>query len=153
MVTMKTTRFQGLWNVARGAGPAWLPDAGLLVLRLGGAVLLFCVHGLPKLLHYSSQLQQIEDPLHLGRSFSLLFAIFAEVICPVAIAFGVLVRLSSLPIVGLLLVAMLLVHPEWSLADGQFGWLLLTIFGALLIGGGGRYSFDGIMTENWRKHG
>ncbi len=153
MQAMKTIRFDILWQGARGAGPAWLQDAGLLALRLSGALLLFFVHGLPKVLHYSSELQQIEDPLHLGRSFSLLFAIFAEAFCPIAIAFGVLVRLSVLPAVVLLLVAMLLVHPDWSLAEGQFGWLLLTIFGSLLIAGGGRFSLDAVMAGTWSRHG
>ncbi|MBV8634946.1 MAG: DoxX family protein [Burkholderiaceae bacterium] len=148
MTTWISNRFGTIWQVARGAGPAWLQDAGLLALRLGGAFMLLCVHGLPKVLHYSSELQHIEDPLHLGPGVSLLFAIFAEVLCPVAIAFGVAVRVAALPIVTLLLVAMLLVHPDWSLAEGQFGWLLLTIFGALLIAGGGRFSIDG-----WSRYG
>ncbi|HTD06708.1 DoxX family protein [Undibacterium sp.] len=118
------------------------PDIGLLYLRLTGALLLFYVHGLPKLLHYSSELQHIEDPFHLGPAFSLWFAIFAEVLCPVLIAIGLLTRLAALPVIGLLLVAMLFVHPDWSIADGQFGWLLLIVFGAIALAGPGRYSVD-----------
>jgi putative oxidoreductase len=30
------------------------------------------------------------------------------------------------------------VHPEWTLLEGQFGWLLLIIFTSLLIAGPGR---------------
>ncbi|WP_394782272.1 DoxX family protein [Undibacterium sp.] len=118
------------------------PDLGLLYLRLTGAALLLYVHGIPKLLHYSTELQHIEDPFHLGAGFSLWFALFAEVLCPVLIAIGLLTRLAALPVIALLLVAMLFVHPDWSIADGQFGWLLLIVFGSIALAGPGQYSMD-----------
>lgn len=113
-------------------------DLGLLFLRGSGALFLLWVHGLPKLLNYSEQLKLIEDPFHLGAHITLLLAIFAEVLCPLLIIAGVLVRLACLPILAVLLIAMLVVHPEWTLLEGQFGWLLLIIFTTLLISGPGR---------------
>ncbi|GGP24402.1 DoxX family protein [Silvimonas amylolytica] len=117
-------------------------NAGLLFLRISASLLLLAVHGWPKFAHYTAQLQEIEDPFSLGRQFSLWFALFVEVICPPAIMLGVLTRLAVLPVVILLLVAMLAVHPDWSLAQGQFGWLLLIAFGSLLIAGPGDWSVD-----------
>jgi len=38
-----------------------------------------------------------------------------------------------------LLVAMLAVHPGWSIAEGQFGWLLLIIFTTIALCGPGRW--------------
>lgn len=113
-------------------------DLGLLFLRGSGALFLLWVHGLPKLLNYSEQLKQIEDPFHLGAHATLLLAIFAEVLCPLLIIAGVLVRLACLPILAVLLIAMVVVHPEWTLLEGQFGWLLLIMFTTLLISGPGR---------------
>ncbi|MHA4979798.1 DoxX family protein [Pseudomonas extremorientalis] len=113
-------------------------DLGLLFLRISGALFLLWVHGLPKLLNYSEQLNLIEDPFHLGANITLLLAIFAEVLCPLLIIAGVLVRLACLPILAVLLIALLVVHPEWTLFEGQFGWLLLIIFTTLLISGPGR---------------
>ena len=113
-------------------------DLGLLFLRISGALFLLWVHGLPKLLNYSEQLKLIEDPFHLGANITLLLAIFAEVLCPLLIIAGVLVRLACLPILAVLLIALLVVHPEWTLFEGQFGWLLLIIFTTLLISGPGR---------------
>lgn len=113
-------------------------DLGLLFLRFSGALFLLWVHGLPKLLNYSEQLKLIEDPFHLGASVTLLLAIFAEVLCPLLIMAGVLVRLACLPILCVLLIALGVVHPEWTLFEAQFGWLLLIIFTALLISGPGR---------------
>lgn len=115
-------------------------NLGLLFLRVSGALFLLWVHGLPKLLNYSEQLKLIEDPFHLGAHVTLLLAIFAEVLCPLLIITGVLVRLACLPILAVLLIAMVVVHPEWSLFEGQFGWLLLIIFTSVLIAGPGRLS-------------
>jgi len=129
---------------------AWLPrllwapaqDLGLLFLRLSGALLLLYVHGLPKIINFAGELQHIDDPLHVGRAFTLGFAIFAEVLCPVLIVPGILTRLASTVVLFLLGVSMLLVHPDWSIADGQFGWLLMIVFGSIALMGAGRYSID-----------
>jgi putative oxidoreductase len=39
------------------------------------------------------------------------------------------------------------VHPEWSVAEGQFGWLLLIVFGAIALAGPGRYSIDAMLAR------
>lgn len=118
-------------------------DLGLFFLRLSGSLLLLWVHGLPKIFHFSEELTRIEDPFGLGTHFSLIMAIFAEVVCPVLIIAGFATRLACLPIIGVLLVAMLFVHPGWSIAEGQFGWLLLIIFTTLALTGAGRWRFGG----------
>ncbi|AZF31839.1 DoxX family protein [Pseudomonas sp. R4-35-07] len=112
-------------------------DIGLLFLRVSGALFLLWVHGLPKLLNYSDQLKLIEDPFHLGAPLTLLLAIFAEVLCPLLIIAGVWTRLACLPILAVLVIALLVVHPEWTLFEGQFGWLLMIIFTSILIAGSG----------------
>ncbi|QDD66740.1 DoxX family protein [Herbaspirillum seropedicae] len=123
----------------RQAVPVPPLDLGLLFLRLAGSFMLFYVHGLPKLLHYAHELTVIEDPFGLGPTVSLWAAIFAEALCPLLIAAGLFTRLACLPIIGVLLVAMLAVHPDWSIAEGQFGWLLLVIFTAIALCGPGQW--------------
>lgn len=115
---------------------------GLLFLRVSASLFLLWVHGLPKLLDYSQQLTLIEDPFHLGANVTLCLAIGAEVLCPLLIIAGVWVRLACLPILAVLLVALLVVHPEWSLFEGQFGWLLLILFSSILIAGPDRLALD-----------
>ena len=115
---------------------------GLLFLRVSASLFLLWVHGLPKLLHYSQQLTLIEDPFHLGANVTLCLAIGAEVVCPLLIIAVVWVRLACLPILAVLLVALLVVHPQWSLFEGQFGWLLLILFSSILIAGPGRLALD-----------
>lgn len=115
-------------------------DRALLFLRVAGSLLLIYVHGLPKALNFKHELPLIEDPFGIGAGLTLSLAIFAEVVCPVLIIMGSFTRLACLPILFLLLVSLLLVHPEWSLAEGQFGWLFLIIFTTILIAGPGQLS-------------
>ncbi|MEN5313351.1 DoxX family protein [Pseudomonas koreensis] len=117
-------------------------NIGLLFLRVSGGLFLLWVHGLPKLLDFNAQLQLIEDPFHLGAHLTLCLAIFAEVLCPLLIVGGVLARLACLPILFVLLVALLVVHPQWSVAEGQFGWLLLILFATVFIAGPGRLALN-----------
>ncbi|WP_447784473.1 DoxX family protein [Pseudomonas germanica] len=117
-------------------------DIGLLFLRVSGGLFLLWVHGLPKLLDFTAQLQLIEDPFHLGSHLTLILAIFAEVLCPLLIVVGLLARLACVPILFVLLVALLVVHPQWSVAEGQFGWLLLILFSTVLIAGPGRLAIS-----------
>jgi len=127
----------------------WAPaqDIGLLFLRLTGALLLLYVHGLPKIINFAGELVHIDDPLHVGRAFTLGFAIFAEVLCPVLIVPGILTRLASAAVLVLLGVSMFLVHPDWSVAEGQFGWLLMIVFGSIALMGAGRYSIDATLAR------
>ncbi|MEK7888309.1 DoxX family protein [Burkholderia contaminans] len=120
-------------------------DLGLLFLRVTASVLLLVVHGLPKVLHYTSEAAAIEDPFHLGRTLSILFAIFAEVVCPVFMIVGVWPRLAALPVMIITLVALVFVHPDWSLRDAQFAWMLLILFGTIAIAGAGRYALPGMV--------
>src|SRR5260370_41784035 len=76
------------------------PDVALLFLRVTASVLVLFVHGLPKAIHYASQLEAIEDPLHLGKTLTLGCAIFAEVVCPLLMIAGIATRLAALPIMG-----------------------------------------------------
>jgi len=114
-------------------------DAALLFLRVTASVLVLLVHGLPKALHVASQLDAIEDPLHLGKALTLAFAIFAEVVCPLLMIAGIATRLAALPIMMVSAIALGLVHREWTLDQGQFAWMLLILFGTIVIGGAGRY--------------
>ena len=122
-------------------------DWALLYLRWSGCLLLLWVYGLPKLLNSSHELTVIEDPFHLGAVPTLSLAIFAEVLCPLPIMLGVLTRLACLPILSVLLVSLVFVHPEWSVAEGQFAWLLLIIFVTLFIAGPGGFSLSGRFSE------
>jgi len=120
---------------------------GLLLLRVGAALLLLLIHGLPKLLGWSAELTRIEDPFGLGAPLTLGLAVFAEVCCPILLILGIFARLSCLPVIGVLLVALLVVHPDWSLEQGQFAWLLLTLYGGLALTGPGAWSLAALLAR------
>ena len=111
----------------------------LLFMRVAAALLLLQVHGLPKLLHWQSELQHIEDPFGIGAAPTLVLAVFAEVLCPILLILGVFARLACLPVIAVLLVALVFVHPQWSLEEGQFAWWMLILFAGLAIVGPGSY--------------
>jgi uncharacterized membrane protein YphA (DoxX/SURF4 family) len=91
-----------------------LTDAGLLYLRVTGSVLVLVIHGLPKAMHFTSQAAVIEDPLHIGKTLTLWFAIFGEVFCPLLMIAGIATRVAALPI--LLITAMAL---RWCIVSGR----------------------------------
>lgn len=111
----------------------------LLGMRLAAALLLLQIHGLPKLLHWSSELQRIEDPFALGAPLTLGLAVFAEVLCPLLLILRLYARLACLPILAVLLVALLWVHRQWSLEQGQFAWWMIVLFAGLALAGPGPY--------------
>ncbi|MCU0126194.1 DoxX family protein [Pseudomonas vlassakiae] len=127
---------------------AALTASGLVFMRVMAAVLLFSIHGLPKLLDWSGELQRIEDPFGLGAPLTLGLAVLAEVVCPVLLVLGVVARLACLPVLAVLLVALVVVHPEWSLEQGQFAWLLVALYGGLALTGPGLYSVSGLIGRN-----
>ena len=120
-------------------------DLGLLFLRVCASVLLLAVHGLPKALHYASEAAAIEDPFHLGKTLNIGFAIFAEVVCPLLMIAGVFMRLAALPILIVTVIALVWVHPDWTLVQGQFAWMLLILFGTIAIAGPGRYRLSWLL--------
>jgi putative oxidoreductase len=116
-----------------------LHAVALLFMRVSTALLLLHVHGLPKLLNWQREVQLIEDPFGLGASLTLGLAVFAEVLCPLLLIAGVFARLACLPVLAVLLVAVAVVHPEWSLEQGQFAWLFIILFTGLALTGPGPY--------------
>jgi putative oxidoreductase len=111
--------------------------------------MLLLVHGLPKLFNFEHELALIEDPFGMGARLTLSLAIVSEVLCPVFIALGLLTRLATLPVLFLLVVSVIWVHPEWSLAEGQFAWLLLIIFSTILVAGPGRLALGTSLSHRW----
>ena len=73
-------------------------DVGLLFLRVSGGLFLLWVHGLPKLLDFTAQLQLIEDPFHLGATLTLSHGDLRRSPLSAADLAGVLARLACLPI-------------------------------------------------------
>ena len=119
-------------------------DLGLLVLRLwlGGTLLI--IHGWQKLDNFSKMAPKFDDPLHIGPKYSLILAIFAEVVCSILLVLGLFTRFAALSCIILLAVAFFMVHHAAlsGAKSGELAFVYLAGFVALFLAGGGRFSVD-----------
>ena len=120
-------------------------DLGLLTLRvvLGGCLCL--LHGWPRLSHFSQLVSHFPDPIHLGKTFSLSFAILSDFVSPILIALGLFSRIAAAVVVIDTATAFSLVH-RFTLSgphNGEFPLIFCAWALTILLSGPGRYSFDG----------
>lgn len=120
------------------------PDVGLLVLRLFFGISMALAHGLPKLQRFSELQTSFPDPLGMGSLLSLSFAIFAELACALAVALGLLFRLSLLPLIITMVVAAFIVHGHDPFNKQELALAYLSVYVALIFAGPGRFSVDSL---------
>lgn len=113
----------------------------LLVLRVLFGVL-FLTHGLAKVSHFDALAQNFPDPLSIGHTLSLSLAVFAEVVCSVALILGFLHRLALIPMIFTMIVAYFVVHGNDAFATKELAFIYLSVFTMLFLVGAGRYSLD-----------
>jgi len=113
----------------------------LLILRIvaGGLML---THGIPKLLHFSEKADSFPDPLNIGIVFSLGLAVFAEVLCSLFLILGLWTRLTLIPLIITMIVAVFIVHQGDPFSSLEKGLMFLTIYVVLFIAGSGKFSVD-----------
>ncbi len=116
-------------------------SSALLLLRLlvGGMML---VHGIGKIMAFEELSTSFPEILPIGAKFNLMLAIFAEVGCSIALIFGLLIRLSVLPLIFTMLMAVLVIHGKDPFAIKELAILYLGLFTFFFITGGGRFSLD-----------
>jgi putative oxidoreductase len=119
-------------------------DFGLLVLRLWLGATMMLNHGRGKLMGFSQMADKFADPIGLGPSVSLSMAIFAEVVCAILVALGLLTRFAALVLVILTGVAFFLVHGRAlsGPGSGELAFIYLAGFLTIFLTGPGRFSID-----------
>lgn len=126
-----------------------LTDFGLLLLRVFLGLALLLGHGLGKWSKlFGSDEIQFGDPFGVGAVPSLALAVFAEVICALLLALGLLTRWSLIPLIITMLVAIFTVH----ISDGFGGMEKALLYGvgfiALLLTGPGKFSVDALLRKS-----
>jgi putative oxidoreductase len=117
-------------------------DVAPLLLRIGFGGLML-THGIPKLLSFSERMDTFADPLGIGSPMvSLSLTIFAEVVCALAVIFGLFTRLASIPLVFAMVVAAFVVHANDPWPRPELAMLYAVAFLALMTTGGGRIALD-----------
>ncbi len=127
-----------------GASGVWR-DLGLLVMRVGFAGALIYGHGLGKLLEFTDRWSKFADPLGIGNPATLALVVFAEFFCALAVAFGFMGRLATIPLIINFAVAFFIHHGGDPFNKSEKALLFLVAFVALLATGPGRFSIDGLI--------
>lgn len=126
-------------------------DVGLLLLRLAAAGFMIYGHGWPKLSRWETLSQSFADPFGLGPTASLALAIFAEIGCSIAIALGLLTRLSAVPLLITMLVAAFIAHAGDPFRQKELALLYAFVFQFLILAGPGRLSLDHLIWSRLRR--
>ncbi len=119
-------------------------DLGALLLRLvlGG---LMAYHGYQKFSAYDQILPMFTDIIGIGAKLSFNLVIFAELVCGLLVAIGLLTRLAVIPIFITMCVAFFVAHANdpFKMKELAFTYLILSIIVFVL--GSGRYSIDALL--------
>ncbi len=118
-------------------------NLGLLILRLGAGGLMLAAHGWPKLQKLlSGNPIQFPDPIGLGTELSFMLVVFAEFLCAILLIAGTLSRLSLIPLITTMLVAVFIVKSGKPLDAIELPLLFLSAFVALFFTGPGRFALQ-----------
>lgn len=135
-------------NLLFSSGSGGGTSLGLLILRLSVGLMMAFSHGLGKLQTYmSSEVIQFADPIGIGQETSLLLAAGAEFFLSLLIAIGLMTRLSTIPLIFTMLVAVFIIHANDPFQKMEFGLLYLFPYIAILLMGPGKFSIDYLISK------
>ncbi len=129
----------------RGKGVSFL----LLLIRVTFGVLFF-VHGLDKMMNFSTLSTTFPDIFGFGSYMSLMLAIFCEFCCSLFLIAGLLVRVMMVPMMISMAVAFFDVH-DAMMPQGELSLIYLIVFILLYLTGPGRYSVDWLIDRKFRS--
>jgi putative oxidoreductase len=117
-------------------------DAGLFLLRLFSLFLMY--HGYDKAIHFTEKASYWPDPFHIGGTASLSLTIFAELICPIFIVMGFLMRVALIPAIVNMIFAIFIGHVGQPFIEREHAFSFLIPFVVLFLSGPGKYSVDAL---------
>jgi len=128
-------------------------DIAALLLRLGFGFYMLLGHGIPKIPRLFADEVRFASVFGMPPFMSLLLAVFAEVVCAVAIIVGFKTKWAVIPLIFTMLVAGLYIHwnDPWFAVNAAGGsskeMAMLFLFGYLGVYflGSGKYSVDGLI--------
>lgn len=132
-------------NYFRGKGISLL----ILAFRIFLGVMIFN-HGLSKLYNFEQLSFTFPDVFGLGSYTSLMLVIFIEFCCSLFLMFGLLVRITVIPLMISLAVAFFDVHNA-QLPEGELSLVYLVLVVLLYFMGPGRYSLDYLIDRRLKK--
>jgi putative oxidoreductase len=124
----------------------WAFNLGMLLLRAGTGALMI-PHGYSKLVHFPEKHSSFMNFLGLGGTISLCLVIFAEFFCSLFLVLGLFTRLSVIPLVIDMSVALFQVNHGDFFGDGANSAIFLTPFLVIMLCGPGKFSVDGLINK------
>jgi putative oxidoreductase len=121
-------------------------NLGTLLLRLASGALMMH-HGYKKLVSFAEKKESFMDFLGLGSTTSLSLVIFAEFFCALFLIIGLFTRITLIPLIITMSVAVFSAHHADFFGEGEMAALFLCIFISLLLTGPGRISVDGLSSK------
>jgi len=119
----------------------------MLLLRVFFGVLMVSKHGYGKMIKFDELHTKFYSFLGMGSTFSLVLAIFAEVICASFIILGLFTRLAAVPLIISMLVVIFGADAGKSFAESEMAILFLGAFTTILLCGPGKISVDGLINK------
>ena len=129
----------------RGRGISFL----ILFLRVFFGFMLM-LHGIDKITNFQQLSQTFPDIMGFGSYTSLMIAIFFEFCCSMFLIFGLLVRITVIPLMITMSVAFFDVH-DAIFPEGELSFIYLILFLLLYITGPGKYSVDYLIDRRFQK--
>lgn len=118
-------------------------DLALLVLRVWLGFGVFVKHGIEKITGFSKMQEHFPDPIGIGSTASLSFALVSDAICSILVIIGLATRFSAAFITVNLLAAFgLLFKFSLEKLHSELAFVYLGGFIVILLAGAGKYSID-----------
>ncbi len=118
-------------------------DAALLLLRVWLGLGVFLRHGVEKISGFSKMAEHFPDPIGIGSSASLSFALVSDAVCSILVIIGCATRLSaSIIIINLFVAFCFLFKFSIDKPHSELVFVYLGGFIAILLAGAGKYSID-----------
>lgn len=123
-------------------------NIGLLILRIFLGLAMFSKHGAEKVFTFDMMQRTFPDPIGIGSTTGLIFALITDSICSLMVATGIYTRFSAFLLTFNLLVVFTFLH-NFSFQDGHAELVFIYLGGylSIFIAGPGKYSLDYYITK------
>jgi len=123
----------------------------VFAFRVFLSIELIIAHGLKKIGVGVAEPEHVPNPLHLPQAFNDFFAITADLICPIFVILGLLLRLSVLPILAVTLTGYFIVHWHDPILQKDMPFMYSIAYLLILVLGPGKYSIDYFINKKLRS--
>jgi putative oxidoreductase len=119
-------------------------NTAILLLRLVAAGLML-KHGYDKLTDFDGTVQHMPTLFGMSQKVCAILVIFAEFFCSLFLIIGLFSRFACIPLIITMIVALVKVHHNDFLGEGQMAALFLGCYVVILLVGPGKISVDSMI--------